>query len=306
MRWGPDDPTLWPHEYSDYFAHFGAIPRRPSTEKDKTRLGIMFWNPDRSDFVSPEGQTITRGLGKLRGEKVSALSPLVHELIRKCEDYTKSLSSPAQPLPLVAQLTDSLRRALERLCSIPATFERMVLGVTNVQRTYLELVGLLRYMTVYKPRIEDPTSQGGLPDADTVGVFTSNPIVAENFHRARLPFWYIRPLRAFSGENILRVVQPLGPAEWMELEVVAGFSPIIVGPTLQERIRGLHQGTDTLPWYRNPFASGDVAKPLEMRSNVAGPSVSRSSVAKLSASGAVAGSKSRNGPCKTHHYWLGL
>ncbi|KAJ7468356.1 hypothetical protein B0H11DRAFT_1921223 [Mycena galericulata] len=304
MRWGPDDPTLWPHEYSDYYPHFGAVPRRPSTESGKATIGIMFWDPERTDFVSPDsGQTLTRGLGKLSQEKVSLLSPLVHGLIKKCEDYSKFLSPAAQPLPLVAQLTDSLCRGLARLSSIPATFERMVLGVTNVQRTYLELAGLLQYMTVYKPRMEDPTSGGGLPDADTVGVFTSSPIVAENFHRAKLPFWYIRPLRAFSGENILRVVQLLDPAQWMELKAYKGFAPIAVGPTVQERIHGLLQGTKTLPWYKNPFASGDTAKPLVTRSSVAGPNVTGSSVSGPNPRSVVAGGsreKSHRDPYKRH------
>jgi hypothetical protein len=315
MRWGPDDPTLWPHEYDDYFAHFGAIPRRPSTEQGRETLGIMWWNPDRTDFTSPEsGLTITRGLGKLSRSRCSALSTLVDELLAKCETYAKSVSPPAQPNPLIAQLADSLRRGLVRLSSIPATFERMVIGVTNVQRAYFELAGLLRYLTVYVPRIEDPTLQGGLPDADVMGAFTSNPTVAENFHRARLPYWFIRPLRAFSTENIFRVVEPLEPAQWIELEAAEGFPPIAVGPTLKERMRGLHKGTDILPWYKDPFASGDTAKPLVMRSShvkpssssaVAGPSsaVVGPSSAVVGPSGAVAGpNNSRKSPCNEHYY----
>ncbi|KAJ6530238.1 hypothetical protein B0H19DRAFT_967944, partial [Mycena capillaripes] len=307
MRWGTDDPTLWPHEYNDGFAHFGAIPRRPFTEKSKETLGIMWWNPDRTDFTSSEsGLTVTRGLGMLNRSKYSGLSLLGHDLIEKSENYAKS-RPPTQSVLLMAELADCLRRGLVRLSSIPATFERMVLGVANVQRAYLELTGLFEYMTVYVPRIEDPTYRGGLPDADTIGVFTSSPIVAENFHRARLPYWFIRPLRAFSAENILRVVEPLDPAQWLELEAIEDFAPITVGLTLKERMRGLHKATDALPWYKNPFASGDTDKPLVMRSSAA---AGRSSVAGLSS--AVAGPsgaglsrndkpRGRGVPCKKHY-----
>ncbi|KAJ7720321.1 hypothetical protein B0H14DRAFT_3520988 [Mycena olivaceomarginata] len=286
----------------DYFAHFGAIPRRPSTEKGEEKLRIMWWNPERIDFTSPaSGQSITRGLGKLSHSKLSALSLLVNELLENCESYSKSVTTSAKPSLLIAQLADSLRRGLSRLSSIPATFERMILGVTNVQRVYLELSGLLQYMTVYVPRIEDPTFRGGLPDADTMGVFTSCPTVAENFHRARLPFWFIRPLSAFSGENIFRVVEPISATPWMELEALESFPPIIVGPTLQERIRGLHRGTDALPWYKNPFASGDEANPLVMRSS-AGTNATGSSSAVAGPSTATARShssrKSRSSPYK--------
>ncbi|KAJ7935733.1 hypothetical protein B0H13DRAFT_2304233 [Mycena leptocephala] len=272
MRWGPDDPTLWPREYDDHFAHFAAIPRQPSTEKGRETLGIMWWNPDRTDFTSPEsGMTVTRGLGELSRSKFHALSLLADELLAKCDNYAKSHSSSRSVL-LMGELADCLRRGLVQLSSIPATFERMVIGVTNVQRAYLELAGVLQYMTVYVPRIENPAFRGGLPDADIMGAFTSNPTVAENFHRARLPFWFIRPLRSFTGENIFRVVEPLDPAHWLELDAVENFTPITVGSSVKERMRALHKATDALPWYKNPFASGDEAKPLVMRSSVAGSS----------------------------------
>ncbi|KAJ7017593.1 hypothetical protein C8F04DRAFT_1200294 [Mycena alexandri] len=266
MRWGPDDPTLWPLAYSDYFSHFGAIRRRPSNAEAAGTSWILWWDPTHTHFISPaSGQTITRGLGKLSSARFSVLSDLSSDLLRKSDDYLKSSDSP---LALVKELAESLRRGLSRLSSIPATFERMVLGVTNVQRTYLELEGLLRYMTVYKPRMEDLDYEGGPPDADTVGAFTADPMVAEKFHRARLPFWFIRPISAFPGVNILRVVQLLDPVGLMELEVVEGFAPITVGLTLQERIFGLHRGTDTLPWYKDPFAPGDAANPLSSKRDV--------------------------------------
>ncbi|KAJ7715623.1 hypothetical protein B0H16DRAFT_1741780 [Mycena metata] len=266
MRWGPDDPTPWPLAYSDYFSHFGAIRRRPSTAEAAGTSWILWWDPTHTHFISPaSGQTLTRGLGKLSSARFSVLSDLSNDLLQKSDDYLKSSDLP---LALVKELAESLRRGLSRLSSIPATFERMVLGVTNVQRTYLELEGLLLYMTVYKPRMENLDCEGGPPDTDTVGVFTADPTVAEKFHRARLPFWFIRPIAAFHRVNILRVVQPLDPVGLIELEVVEGFAPITVGLTLQERIFGLHRGTDTLPWYKDPFAPGDTAKPLSSKRGV--------------------------------------
>ncbi|KAJ6528177.1 hypothetical protein B0H19DRAFT_1274972 [Mycena capillaripes] len=62
MRWGTDDPTLWPHEYNDGFAHFGAIPRRPFTEKSKETLGTKgaLWGAAESP---PVGGIAARPLG---------------------------------------------------------------------------------------------------------------------------------------------------------------------------------------------------------------------------------------------------
>ncbi|KAJ7678471.1 hypothetical protein B0H14DRAFT_2655899 [Mycena olivaceomarginata] len=127
--------------------------------------------------------------------------------------------------------------------------------------------------------MNDPTFQGGLPDADTLGVFTSRPTVAETFHRARLPYWFIHPLPSFYMENVLRVVKPLDAEEWIELEAAEDFVPITVGPALKERIYALHKATDALPWYKNPFASDAPDKPLEMKPSAAGPSAAWPSTA---------------------------
>ncbi|KAJ7747589.1 hypothetical protein B0H14DRAFT_3514014 [Mycena olivaceomarginata] len=196
MRWGPNDPTLWPHQYSDRFSHLGAIPRCPTTAEGRKNLGIMWWNPGPDDFVSPETEmTVSRGLEKLSGHQIAAISPCVHELLGRCRGY-QIATCPPKSCALFTALMDSLRRGLDRLCSIPATFERTL--------------GLLEYLSVYKPRMLDASRLGGLTEADVLGVFTSDPVVAENFHCARLPFWYIRPLSALYRENILKVVVPAG------------------------------------------------------------------------------------------------
>jgi hypothetical protein len=150
------------------------------------------------------------------------------------------------------QLAQSLRLGLERLRTLPSTYIRVVINVTNVQRCYLELMGMLRYMTMYKPRMEDPTAEPGLPD-DCVGVFTSDPIVAQQFRIARLPYWLIRPLSTFLHENILSVVTPQETIGQIELEAAPGYPPVSVGFNLDDRMRSLHLCTQSTAWYKDPF-----------------------------------------------------
>jgi hypothetical protein len=131
MRWGPDDPTLWLHEYSEMYCHLGVVPWRPSALDSHNPTRIMFWNPTRDDFVSADsGKTVTCGLGKLDYEQTHHFSLLVNDLLDRCKVYTSTFNPPAQPNPLIDVLSDSLRCGLVRLQTIPATFERMVLGVT--------------------------------------------------------------------------------------------------------------------------------------------------------------------------------
>jgi hypothetical protein len=271
MRYGPDDPTLWPQEYSDNFCHMGAIPRKPTTEKGKQALGIMWWNPERTDFVCPtSGMTVTRGLGKLSHRQCTRLAELVNGLLDQYKTYAASLAAPAKTIALFPQLNQNLVLGLERLQSVPSTFERMTVEVTCLQRSYLELQGLLAYMTVYKPRMEDPDAQPGLPD-DCIGVFTSDPKVAQQFCAARLPYWFLRPLSTFHHENILRVVTPLDPAQFLDLEPAPGYDPISVGLNIEQRMRSLHLCTGNTPWYKNPFSLSQPSVWLPQNA-VAGPS----------------------------------
>ncbi|KAJ7921960.1 hypothetical protein B0H13DRAFT_1984044 [Mycena leptocephala] len=243
MRYGPDDPTLWPQEYSTGFCHLGAIPKKPTTQRGKEALGVMWWDPDPKDFVSPEsGLTLARGLGKLSHSQCSRLADPVNKLLEEYSAYTQTIKSPAKIVPLMPQLAQSLRLGLERLRTLPSTYIRVVINITNVQRCYLELMGMLRYMTVYKPRMEDPTAEPGLPD-DCVGVFTSDPIVAQQFRIARLPYWLIRPLSTFLHENILSVVTPQETIGQIELEAAPGYPQMC----------SLHLCTQSTAWYKDPF-----------------------------------------------------
>src|SRR5271168_1743680 len=50
LRYGPDDPMLWPQPWVDNYCHLGAIPRKPDDPNDS--LSIMWWDPTSDDFES--------------------------------------------------------------------------------------------------------------------------------------------------------------------------------------------------------------------------------------------------------------
>ncbi|KAJ6602119.1 hypothetical protein B0H10DRAFT_2230341 [Mycena sp. CBHHK59/15] len=123
----------------------------------------------------------------------------------------------------------------------------MVLGVTNLQRAYLELRGLLSYMTIYKPCMEDPDTVSALPDG-CVGVYTSDPTVAKQFRIACLPYWFIHPMLAFKHKNILSIATPLYPAAELQLEPAVGYPVITIGATTEDKMPALHLCTYNTPW----------------------------------------------------------
>ncbi|KAJ7046285.1 hypothetical protein C8F04DRAFT_1173228 [Mycena alexandri] len=255
MRFGPDDPVLWPRLYSDKFCHLPAIPKAPTDAENP--LSLMWWNPDPDDFVCPaSGRTLTRRLGRLRFDWYAKLAALTNVLLSEHDRYLKSLPTDnlAKPPLLLAQLVERLRLSLERL-RIPSTFIRMVVGVTTVQREYLELTGLLRYMTKYRPRLDgiaNPAADTTSPD-NCIGCFTDNPRIAQIFWKVRLPCWLIRPLQAFADERILKMVVPFAARTFLEMKPAAGFEPVPATDRLDERLALLHHCTENTPWYRNPF-----------------------------------------------------
>jgi hypothetical protein len=90
----------------------------------------------------------------------------------------------------------------------------MAFGVRDVQRCWLDVMAMLDYMEVYKPRMDSARLAVGSPPvevADTVGVFTNDIRVAQDFFHAGLPFWLTRPASDLGQTNILAVVPLLVP-----------------------------------------------------------------------------------------------
>ncbi|KAJ6626404.1 hypothetical protein B0H10DRAFT_2304138 [Mycena sp. CBHHK59/15] len=181
MRYGPDDPVLWPQLYTNTFCHLAAIPKDPTSAQGQQKFGVMWWNPAHDDFVCPKsGLTLTRGLGRLCLKRFTKLSDLVHALIDEYEQYLKSLPAGTTLSPLFPRLVQNLCLSLEHL-RILTTYTRMRLGVVSVQREYLELTGLLQYMTKCKPRMEgikDLNAHTAYPN-DCIGCFTQDPRIAQ-------------------------------------------------------------------------------------------------------------------------------
>lgn len=274
MRYGTDDHARWPQKYSLKYCHFGAIPRAPTASEGQPALKVMYWDPTPADFVCPEsGRTITRGFGKLSSEQFSRLSLPVNTLLERYEKLAEN-----HKVPLFKSVVQNLRLGLERLQTLPSTYTQMVLGVTNVQRSYLELAGVIAYMLIHKPRMETPaviSPAAPAPDdrlpEHRVGVFTSNPIIAQQFYAANLPYWLIRPMSAFKDENILALFTPISASSVLELAPAPGFAPSPAGDkdNIDDKLHSLDICTRSTPWYIDPFKK-EVAQQNAMM--IAGPS----------------------------------
>ena len=84
IRYGPDDPTLWPQPLVEVYCHLGAIPRKPDDPND--HLSIMWWDPTLDDFKSFSGSLVD-GLGELSRSKLLSLWEMMTIIEDRVEDH---------------------------------------------------------------------------------------------------------------------------------------------------------------------------------------------------------------------------
>ncbi|KAJ7703496.1 hypothetical protein B0H17DRAFT_1127132 [Mycena rosella] len=269
-RFGDDDYTLWPQQYNETYCHLGAIHQRV-TDNNKS-LSCMWWDVTHNDFICPKsGRAIIRGLGKLRSSQVACLMQGVARLIEQCGEYEHSLQPPNKPSPLFVFLINQLKLSQDRLQNLPATFDQMKLTVTQFQRTWLELHGLLRYMQFFKPRMENPDQNADVPVQKCIGAFTSDAVVAQQFRRAGLPYWWLRDTWQFTTANIWKVIEPIelyGRLTLLPLHSLDKNSPEIqhpdseikTGTSTAQKIAAIRDRWRAITWYCDPFdAEGSSA-----------------------------------------------
>ncbi|KAJ7857397.1 hypothetical protein B0H13DRAFT_2356962 [Mycena leptocephala] len=254
LRYGLDDPTSWPQMYSETYCHLGAI----RTKAANPECAILWWEPSGADFVvSQDSRVLAISLGRLESRRLASFCGLVKEINLDYEAYAAQTSKDKIPAPL-SQLVLSMRLCLERLQSLPWTYEHMVQAVRTLQRTCLEVVAFVDYMSLYKPFMENPSLHPGRASTSLMGVYTSNPKLAQQFHLAGIPYWYIRRATQFSKENILAIVAPRPPSE-VELEPHPLYNSVVckTGQNTAAKIAAIHQVSRCLEWYKDPFDSFD-------------------------------------------------
>ena len=209
MRYGSNDPTLWPQPWNEKHCHLGAIPRKPDDLNDP--LSIMWWEPICDDFEN-FGGSIVDGLGQLSGSKLLPLRKMMSVIESRIEDHKEAFPNSNKIVLLLAR---AMQDSFTRLDSIKTTFTEMRIGVSEFQRCYLEICGCLDYIEIYKPRMDGER----LPAesvTNCIGAFTNIPRVVQDFHTAGLPVWFLRPSTFWDSParcNILEIVTPLNPAD---------------------------------------------------------------------------------------------
>ncbi|KAK0212055.1 hypothetical protein IW262DRAFT_1467523 [Armillaria fumosa] len=159
-----------------------------------------------------------------------------------------------------------LRDFRSRLCtllhcleSLPFIFDRLCLTVAETQRVAIEMRAIMDYITIYRPRMlatnQAPRSNIAA-DMELIGVFTTDPIIVEEFYRAKIPVWHLLKLDQLPFTRIDAYTLPLDPNQHLTLRSPRiRLRSVFIGASDQaEKYKAFQHFTHNHMRLPNPFA----------------------------------------------------
>lgn len=249
----------------------------------------MWWKPTYDAFILTNNPIVPiSGLGRLSQNKLTEFDFCVSALLERVTLFIQNM--PPEGVPRVLGPTvQMLKHGLSRIQSLAMAFRQLELQVCGVQRFWLEIVAMVDYMEIYRPRMD--ASQGTInvdpPSvADTIGIFTSDVRVVQDHFQSGLPYWFIRPASALDNQNILKTCQPELPYN-LQVELHPFRSRVLAEGRAgtNEKFNAIHKYARNIMKYANPFDLGTT-----VNINAVVPQVLRSPSSELSP-----------GPTRTQH-----
>ncbi|KAJ8091180.1 hypothetical protein PM082_004156 [Marasmius tenuissimus] len=116
--------------------------------------------------------------------------------------------------PVITGLEGQLVRTLRHLMTMPLPFHRARQLWSFFRRWYLELVGALDWVELYKPVMDgqsSPLEETKVNSAVAMGAFLTSIHDCEFFFKAGLPFWFVRPAHLHPMTRVDEQVVPITP-----------------------------------------------------------------------------------------------
>lgn len=268
-RFGVADPLLWPQTYCPEKPHLAMIPCRPGTGHPADLL----WNSlELNDFVRVDDNPQATHYGRVR-DTVMAQMLDVDLVLSRCVDPFRKTAEPAL-LAQLDRLEYAWKAALE-LVRMPFTYRDSVQMWSHLHRTWADCWAFVNYHQALAQSLSR-----SLPDAaalkphsglgnGVMGVFVSDPSVAQRMYLAGIPVWLLQTSSNLSG--LPKQVPPQIPGD----VVVTISDATLVTSHLQEtqHLSGEHVHTI---WEQSCRLVDLEHTPLpadhRLRSNLPGPS----------------------------------
>ncbi|KAK0472458.1 hypothetical protein IW261DRAFT_1570812 [Armillaria novae-zelandiae] len=160
---------------------------------------------------------------------------------------------------LLRDFHSGLLTLLHCLESLPFIFDRLCLTVAETQRIAIEMRAIMDYITIYRPRMlatNIAPRHSIAVDRELIGVFTTDPIIVEEFYRAKIPVWHLLKLDRLPFTRIDAYTLPLDPNQYLTLRSPRiRLQSVFIGASDQaEKYKAFQHFTRNHMRLLNPFA----------------------------------------------------
>ena len=190
-RYGEHDWTVWPQVFSEPLCHFACIPRPGPADSPWDPLWLV---PLANEFEAETTTTVIGSLGKLNRSTFREIATTVEIVLQQSAQFSSKYLNATES-KLAMQLSSAIRLWLHRLEFLTTTFRQMVNNCATLQRLSLELIGLMDYYEKYKPIMMGVVPSPSTHASELMGAFVTSLQDAERLFQARIPFWFVHPLR---------------------------------------------------------------------------------------------------------------
>jgi len=200
------------------------------------------------------------GIGQLLRARFSRFEEMKGELDNRIATYRIENPNSNEILPLLER---DLLNVFIRLGSLRMTFAQMAFSITEFQRCYLKILGMLDYLEIYRSRKYGLTKASTV--ANCIGVITNKPGLVQDFFNAGIPVWFCRPKQPGPfPHNVLNVVEPFEPFDFLCLENADPSSPVIYDGPLDasKKHNALHLFSQSWLVFKDPFAREPLSTTL--------------------------------------------
>ncbi|KAJ8462007.1 hypothetical protein ONZ45_g18089 [Pleurotus djamor] len=207
-RYGAQDYCRWPQSYLAEVCHLGCVLKKP-TETSSRKDTLVMWDTLRHEHFYENDSSCTSGLGRVVFAYREQIQKHVNDLLTRfnavCDKPELFNRNHQHQRHVIAAFTQ-LAAMSDRLTEVNSTFDQAVFMVSDVQRCWLDLSAYMYYMLQAKPTMQTSSPTVVYPPYQFIGSFTNNLSIVEEYARAGIPVWFIRPLPQFSNVRIDKVV----------------------------------------------------------------------------------------------------
>ncbi|KAI5989930.1 hypothetical protein EDD15DRAFT_2370228 [Pisolithus albus] len=228
-RFGLVDCFQWPQSYNKEYDYAVCIPRKDRFPFPNP-LHIAWYTPTSADFVIPAGSSFA--VGQLHESKVKDFEHLFQTL----QGRHHHLQNRPICRGLMRVLMRLARHEVTRLRHHPLVFRDLVVFVSQLQRTLLDIHAALEYIEILYPLLTNVPSTPVRANPNWMGCFTNNTQICEVLYFTGVPVWLVRREEFISPTmNIVRPVRLTFPddivkAMYTENGVAKPFPSIYRGP----------------------------------------------------------------------------